>query len=154
MAETHATLSPSSADRWMTCPGSVPLSEGIVDTSSEYAAEGSAAHEIAALCLTNSSDAAAYVGRIVEIDTREIGPGQVEARKVGSGEVHRPPAAARRLGHVHGAIRQPGKHAGRCGGLTSLRPRRLLRFTGGQHLLGGGLHRSHLIEQLELPGRG
>lgn len=72
MAETHATLSPSSADRWMTCPGSVPLSEGIVDTSSDYAAEGSAAHEIAALCLTNSSDAAAYVGRIVEIDTREI----------------------------------------------------------------------------------
>lgn len=72
MAETHATLSPSSADRWMTCPGSVPLSEGIVDTSSEYAAEGSAAHEIAALCLTSGSDAAAYVGRIVEIDTREI----------------------------------------------------------------------------------
>ena len=92
--------------------------------------------------------------RAAEIDTREIGPGQVEARKVGSGEVHRPPAAARRLGHVHGAIRQPGKHAGRCGGLTSLRPRRLLRFTGGQHLLGGGLHRSHLIEQLELSGRG
>jgi hypothetical protein len=72
MAETHATLSPSSADRWMTCPGSVPLSEGIVDTSSEYAAEGSAAHEIAALCLTSGSDAAAYVGRIVEIDAREI----------------------------------------------------------------------------------
>lgn len=72
MAELHATLSPSSADRWMTCPGSVPLSDGIVDTSSDYAAEGSAAHEIAALCLTNSSDAAAYVGRIVQIDTREI----------------------------------------------------------------------------------
>ncbi len=72
MAELHATLSPSSADRWMTCPGSVPLSEGIVDTSSGYAAEGSAAHEIAALCLTSGSDAAAYVGRIVEVDTREI----------------------------------------------------------------------------------
>lgn len=72
MAELHATLSPSSADRWMTCPGSVPLSEGIVDTSSDYAAEGSAAHEIAANCLTSGSDAAAYVGRIVEIDTREI----------------------------------------------------------------------------------
>lgn len=72
MAEVHATLSPSSADRWMTCPGSVPLSEGIVDTSSEYAAEGSAAHEIAANCLTHGKDAAAYVGRIVEIDTREI----------------------------------------------------------------------------------
>lgn len=68
MAELHATLSPSSADRWMTCPGSVPMSEGIGDTSSEYADEGTAAHEIAALCLTEGTDAAAYVGRVVEVN--------------------------------------------------------------------------------------
>lgn len=67
MAEYHAVLSPSSADRWMTCPGSVPLTEGMADTSSDYAAEGTAAHEIAALCLTSGTDAAAYVGRIVEV---------------------------------------------------------------------------------------
>jgi hypothetical protein len=43
----HARLSPSSAERWMTCPGSVKLSEGIEDTGSKYAAEGTAAHEMA-----------------------------------------------------------------------------------------------------------
>jgi len=43
----HARLSPSSAERWMTCPGSVKLAEGIEDTGSSYAAEGTAAHEMA-----------------------------------------------------------------------------------------------------------
>ena len=47
MAEVHATLSPSSADRWMTCPGSVALSEGYADSSSAAADEGTAAHELA-----------------------------------------------------------------------------------------------------------
>ena len=44
---SHARLSPSSAERWMTCPGSVRLSEGIEDTSGKYADEGTAAHEMA-----------------------------------------------------------------------------------------------------------
>lgn len=43
----HARLSPSSAERWMTCPGSVAACEGIEDTGSDYAAEGTAAHEMA-----------------------------------------------------------------------------------------------------------
>jgi hypothetical protein len=43
----HARLSPSSAERWMTCPGSVKLAEGIEDTGSSYADEGTAAHEMA-----------------------------------------------------------------------------------------------------------
>lgn len=43
---THSRLSPSSSKRWMNCPGSVALSEGIPDTTSFYAAEGSAAHEL------------------------------------------------------------------------------------------------------------
>ena len=43
----HARLSPSSAERWMTCPGSVKLAEGIEDGGSKYAAEGTAAHELA-----------------------------------------------------------------------------------------------------------
>lgn len=47
----HAKLSPSSAHRWMRCPGSIKLSEGIPDESSEYADRGTFAHEIAADCL-------------------------------------------------------------------------------------------------------
>ena len=47
----HAKLSPSSAVRWMTCPGSVALSEGIEDKSSSNADEGSMMHAMAAKCL-------------------------------------------------------------------------------------------------------
>jgi Protein of unknown function (DUF2800) len=44
----HAELSASSAERWLTCPGSVELSRGLPNTSSAYAAQGTAAHYIAA----------------------------------------------------------------------------------------------------------
>ena len=41
----HALLSPSSLSRLFLCPGSVALSEGIEQTPSEYAFEGTRAHE-------------------------------------------------------------------------------------------------------------
>jgi hypothetical protein len=44
----HAELSASSAERWLSCPGSVALSRGLPNVSSSYAAEGTAAHHIAA----------------------------------------------------------------------------------------------------------
>lgn len=44
---THAKLSPSAAERWMTCPGSVVLSEGMPQKSSAFAEEGTEAHELA-----------------------------------------------------------------------------------------------------------
>ena len=43
----HAKLSPSAAERWMTCPGSVVLSEGMPNKSSSFADEGTAAHAVA-----------------------------------------------------------------------------------------------------------
>lgn len=43
----HATLGASSASRWMACPASVRLSEGIISPTSKYAEEGTAAHELA-----------------------------------------------------------------------------------------------------------
>lgn len=57
----HARLSPSAASRWMTCPGSVVLSEGIADTSSEFADEGTAAHYLAAVCLSTGNNAKDYL---------------------------------------------------------------------------------------------
>ncbi len=50
----HSKLGASSSDRWMTCPGSVKLSEGIPSRSSAFAEEGTLAHEIAAEALTTS----------------------------------------------------------------------------------------------------
>ena len=58
----HAKLSPSSAVRWMTCPGSVALSEGIEDKSSSNADEGSMMHAMAAKCLETGTDPLDYVG--------------------------------------------------------------------------------------------
>ena len=43
----HAELAPSAAHRWIRCPGSVPMSKGIGDTGSSYAAEGTWAHKLA-----------------------------------------------------------------------------------------------------------
>lgn len=43
----HAVFSPSAAERWMTCPGSIVLSDGMPDNTSEYASEGTMAHAFA-----------------------------------------------------------------------------------------------------------
>ena len=61
----HARLSPSSAERWMTCPGSVKLAEGIEDKGSKYAAEGTAAHELAERIL-KGAPAQSLVGQKAE----------------------------------------------------------------------------------------
>lgn len=42
----HSILGPSSAHRWMSCPPSVLLGKDVPDKTSEYAQEGSLAHEL------------------------------------------------------------------------------------------------------------
>jgi hypothetical protein len=49
--------------RWSVCPGSVALSKGIHAPTSEYAAEGTCAHDLADACLSHSLDAATYLGQ-------------------------------------------------------------------------------------------
>lgn len=46
MPDKHALLSASSSHRWLNCPPSVRLSEGIPDRCSEYAREGTDAHSL------------------------------------------------------------------------------------------------------------
>jgi hypothetical protein len=58
----HSKLSPSGAKRFMACPGSIRLSEGIPRRDSVFSAEGTAAHELAEKCLTTGFDAAKYLG--------------------------------------------------------------------------------------------
>lgn len=48
----HAKLSPSAAEQWMNCPGSLVLCEGIPEKTSPYAEEGTKAHALAEDILT------------------------------------------------------------------------------------------------------
>ena len=58
----HADMSPSGADRWMTCPGSVHLCKGVKSPDSSYSIEGTDYHDVAAACLENAVDAASMIG--------------------------------------------------------------------------------------------
>lgn len=49
MPTDHARLSPSSAERWISCPASVRLAAAVPNESSSYAEEGTAAHTLAEL---------------------------------------------------------------------------------------------------------
>lgn len=63
----HARLSPSSAHRWMLCPGAPRLEEQAPpDEGSEYAAEGTAAHALAEMCLRTDSWPCDHLGEEVE----------------------------------------------------------------------------------------
>lgn len=72
----HAVMSPSSAPRWVRCPGSVPLSAGIPDKGSHYARWGTVCHEVAALILEHTvkdntwspDNAERYVGRNFSVE--------------------------------------------------------------------------------------
>jgi hypothetical protein len=56
----------------MRCPASVALEQDCPDTSSEYADEGTAAHELAQIALTENRDADAYIGRVIPVGEREF----------------------------------------------------------------------------------
>lgn len=66
----HARLSPSAAKRWMTCPGSIGMTEklNIQDKPSRFAAEGTVAHEVHELCLVKNQQAKDYFGKTIEAD--------------------------------------------------------------------------------------
>lgn len=76
----HATLGASSASRWINCPGSVRLSEDMPNTSSEYAREGTAAHELSEMCLRSGKASISFLGE--EIEGFEVDEEMAEAVQV------------------------------------------------------------------------
>lgn len=60
---SHSPVGASGAHRWMHCPGSVVLSQGIEDTESDFASLGTAGHALGADCLVHGYDAWEGVGQ-------------------------------------------------------------------------------------------
>lgn len=63
----HAVLSASGAPGWMRCHGKLAMEKPFPETSSKYADEGTAAHEVAAMCLQQGQDASAFAGRVITV---------------------------------------------------------------------------------------
>lgn len=75
----HSLFSASAAGRWINCPGSVVLSQGLPDRSSEYAAWGTVAHALADGALAagadhieTSLDAVKQDGYVISVDQEMV----------------------------------------------------------------------------------
>lgn len=58
----HSTLGASSSARWLSCPASVKMVEGLKDKGSFFAAEGTAAHDLAEQALNADKPASEFIG--------------------------------------------------------------------------------------------
>ena len=68
-SRAHAILSPSGAEKWMNCPGSVVLEQDHPESeSSVYADEGTAAHHLLAYCIDHRADPKSLIGRLILVD--------------------------------------------------------------------------------------
>lgn len=89
----HAKLSASGSAMWINCPGSIKANSGLVDKGSAFAAEGTAAHELAEICLNKAEHPSTYLGQSIngfEVDSdmvEHIG-GYVEYVRSINGEHH------------------------------------------------------------------
>lgn len=61
----HAKLSASGAHRWMACPASISMEEGLPDQKSVHSERGNTAHEVAAQCLHGGVNADSYLNEKV-----------------------------------------------------------------------------------------
>lgn len=69
-APAHSYWSASKFESLMLCPGKIVLEEGAPDNTNAYAAEGTAAHQVLTWALQEERPAAAYIGRVLHLDSR------------------------------------------------------------------------------------
>lgn len=68
---SHSYIGASAAHRWLKCPGSVKLARQVPNQSSEYADEGTAAHEICARALAEGREAWEFAGDTVRVGEKD-----------------------------------------------------------------------------------
>lgn len=72
MTAKHSNLGPSSAKRWMNCPGSVAATaDTLPQPPSKFAAEGTVAHDLAERLVTGKITDHALMGRVGDIQEQE-----------------------------------------------------------------------------------
>ncbi len=64
--KAHVELAPSSAKRWMNCPGSIEAERGLPDSDSIHSQEGTAAHALAEVAFQRDREAVRWVGETIE----------------------------------------------------------------------------------------
>lgn len=73
MISEHARLAPSSAFRWLNCPGSIAVNEAHPETATTFdAAQGTMVHAVRADCLRLGLDPEDFVGTSLVVDGHEI----------------------------------------------------------------------------------
>jgi len=68
MSAAHSYWSASKFESIMLCPGKIVLEDGAPDNTNDYAAEGTAAHQVLTWALQEERPAAAYIGRQIHLN--------------------------------------------------------------------------------------
>jgi hypothetical protein len=68
----HAKLGASNAHRWLYCSGSVKAEQGFVDKTSDFAYEGTCAHELSELALRHGKEPQDWIGKPLEENNQWI----------------------------------------------------------------------------------
>lgn len=100
----HAVFSPSAMEANMLCIGKIAMEHGLPDSSSTFADEGTCAHFLAAVCLTEGHNASDYLNDVVALwrhdDTGEEGEGFASDKPKEAFTYHSEDIDAEFAGHV------------------------------------------------------